>query len=198
MLLDRETQCEYCATSFRTSKSAQVFCSPRCRVRYHRENRLQCFYCGDLATERDHVAPRPFNSSIRGSNTHDETVPCCSSCNVLKGTLVRENLSEVVYEMAGRLARKANLNRTYIEWSDEELDEISYSLGTFIRSHQLRYSRAQRRHVRMIRRAMQLKSKENKSEPAVAVRPMQGPPAPKLKKGRPNYVRSVKRGTPLS
>lgn len=41
-----------------------------------------CFYCGNVATTKDHKIPK----SRGGRNTRDNIVPACEPCNNLKGS----------------------------------------------------------------------------------------------------------------
>lgn len=42
---------------------------------------MTCIYCGNKATQQDHVIPK----SKGGSNNKSNIVPCCSGCNSDKG-----------------------------------------------------------------------------------------------------------------
>lgn len=44
----------------------------------------KCTYCGDPATTTDHVIPR----SRGGTNTKDNLVPACATCNSLKSNFL--------------------------------------------------------------------------------------------------------------
>jgi len=39
----------------------------------------ECIYCGDLATDRDHVIPCAYRAAPRHYSNH--TVPACADCN---------------------------------------------------------------------------------------------------------------------
>lgn len=68
----------------------------------------RCIYCGDPATDRDHVIPVAWKAAPRHYDCH--TVPSCADCNqkILRDRLiftVEERAEFVLKELSKRLAK---------------------------------------------------------------------------------------------
>lgn len=120
--------CHNCGTRFTTSSSRRLFCSDKCKVRYHREHSLTCFYCGDLADSKDHILPQVDG----GAN--GETVLSCRDCNVRMGARGALSIDQRLSLLIESLERKFQLTKPIPEWDDEELEELGHSLRSRIKS----------------------------------------------------------------
>lgn len=88
-------------------------------------DRRSCFYCGELATEKEHVVPR---------HTKYPTwvVLSCRECNNLAG---RETHVSVLEKMDSIRSLRGKRYRKLLrspEWTVDELEELSYNLRTSI------------------------------------------------------------------
>jgi hypothetical protein len=112
--------------------------------RHYTAEGYYCFYCGDPADGLDHV---PSLSSIdtmdylyrKRNQIPAVTVACCSQCN---GAMSSERLDTV----AERLIYLESFYQKVFEkqnktWSEEEIEELGFSLKNSIRSSQERLQR---------------------------------------------------------
>src|SRR5690348_17255126 len=112
--------CLFCDNRFAAKLERRLFCSDVCRVRYNREERLRCFYCGELATTRDHIFPQRFRA-VKGFEGQ-ETVNCCRECNSLMGPSEPLSAENRIRVLLAALVRKYKLDRPVPEWEDEEIE----------------------------------------------------------------------------
>ncbi len=94
------------------------------------ENRLNCFYCGELATCEDHVIPHSMRYAM-GINRRDygtDTLPACHECNGLLGSNVFDTLTERKTYLDTALRKRYANELHYKPWSQAELEELGYSL----------------------------------------------------------------------
>lgn len=120
--------CLYCDTKFKIQRNTAAFCSDTCRSRYNRENYLQCFYCGELATSRDHVTPHAVSPTETRDFGLDETVRCCMPCNSQLGSKGAYNLLMRIAWLIERTVQKHKLLEPIPDWSDEEIAELGPNL----------------------------------------------------------------------
>lgn len=118
--------CQYCATRFTTNTERRVFCSDRCKTRYHRENSLTCFYCGEMATSKDHMLPQVYGD---GSG---DTVPACRECNSTLSCIAPESIEERFKHLYRKYVSKYKLDKPIPEWDDDELEELGHSLRSAV------------------------------------------------------------------
>ena len=64
-----------------------------------------CAYCGSYLNEVtfDHVRARSEN----GKMDSDNLLPCCPSCNVMKGSMTLEQFREFVYKQSSQFNRES-------------------------------------------------------------------------------------------
>lgn len=120
--------CHNCGTRFTTNSNRRLFCSDKCKIRYHREHSLTCFYCGDLADSKDHVFPQAHGGAS------GETVISCRDCNFRMGALGSLSVDQRICHLIESLERKHQLNKPIPEWDDEELEELGPSLRLRIKA----------------------------------------------------------------
>lgn len=93
-----------------------------------------CLYCGDKATQREHVFPRCF------SGERTPKVPACQDCNGAAGGKIFDSLYHKAHWLATRLERKvAKLVR-------KPLVAIDSETGPFLR-HAILRERDKREHL---------------------------------------------------
>ena len=107
----------------------------------------RCAYCGDSATDREHVTPRAYLNTIRSVDplVSTEIVHACGDCNRLAGAKVFPDFDAKRAYIRERLRRRhAELLRSPA-WTDDELAELGYGLRIHIESKE-----ALRAHVLQI------------------------------------------------
>ena len=109
-----------------------------------------CFYCGDPASTLDHVPPLnemdhlPYEKRKR-DKIPASLLPCCLECNQALGSrrlvYVEERLLflESYYD--------AKLKKKSAQWTDDEINELGYSLKEYVKHEQEKL----RRYVDKIR-----------------------------------------------
>lgn len=113
-------------------------------IRHYTNEGYYCFYCNDPADTLDHVPP----ISLIGSMPYDERkrfnipavlVPCCSECNTALGDrvlpLIQDRLDylESYYD--------AFFKKQQAMWSEEEINNLGYTLQVGVRARQERLNR---------------------------------------------------------
>ena len=120
-----DRHCRQCTTPFEVTREWQVFCSNKCRVKWHRGN-AHCFYCGAYgAPDRDHVFP----VAMRGHRFFDgvEIVKACKSCNGALGSRPYE-LEERIAYLITHITKKYKLDKDPVQWEPGEVAELGYRL----------------------------------------------------------------------
>jgi len=147
----RYAVCRYCGSEFVTKPNSRVYCSSACSVRAEREGN-ECFYCGELGDTKDHVAPVSFDANSK------ETVVACRECNTFLSNKHGFHMYERIMHLHDKLIKKYRLHKPFIEWSEDELDELGPGLRKGIAAAQTERYVAERRvsHVKI--RALQFKN----------------------------------------
>lgn len=174
-------ECFYCASQFEATMQRRVFCSEICQLRYNRENRFKCFYCGDLATDRDHVFPHSATSMADRRFEGQEIVMACGECNRLLGDRAALWLETRLGYLIKSLTKRYKLNRPMPEWDAEEVQELGYSLRTAVLCGLTARKRAETRVANVHNRLRQLSSLEEPS----ARKPSKAPARPRRSAGAP-------------
>lgn len=141
-------KCLTCGDEFVTNHTRRIYCSTKCRLRDFRENKLTCYYCGDLATSRDHIFPQKYGDG------KGDFVNACTECNVTLQAIAPESHYNRIKILAERLTKKYQLETFIPKWSESELEEMGYSLRTAIQHHMTKRDRARERviHIEMVAR----------------------------------------------
>ncbi len=84
-----------------------------------------CTYCGLVATTDDHFPPLAFT----GSTGAGFIIPCCHECNCVLGANHPNSFSGRVAYIKTKIRRRNRKVLAHIEWSDEELAQISPKLS---------------------------------------------------------------------
>lgn len=137
--------CMQCETRFATSNSRRLFCSDRCKVAFSRENR-SCFYCGDVADSKDHVVPHSVSPAANGNRQWSvDWVNCCKECNQYLGNYLGSSFHARIMYLHDKFKRKKKLHKGFVEWSDEDLEDMSGDMRTWIWNKQQARMRDERR-----------------------------------------------------
>ena len=106
-----------------------------------------CVYCGEIATERDHVpAKRVRRILLRAGIAFERAiVDSCKSCNSMLGGKPLVTLADRRAYIRHKLWRKNWKLITSPSWGDSEIAQLGESLGTWVRSMQQRKQRILRR-----------------------------------------------------
>ena len=123
--------CRECQVKFKTTRDWMIFCSSVCRSRFNKRYYEICFYCGQRGTHRDHVDPRTFSGKNYFTNV--EYVYSCVECNCTLSNNLFTNAYERVDFLIKKYIIKHKLNKSIIQWSDEELDELGFKLKQTIK-----------------------------------------------------------------
>lgn len=92
-----------------------------------------CTYCGDYAQCRDHVIPVNFLSVARSySPTKNWIVPSCNDCNTMAGSKVFFSVPEKARYIKSRFERRHSKILKHPEWSQEELNDVSYQIREMV------------------------------------------------------------------
>lgn len=145
------SECKYCTKRFDAKTYRKLFCSDRCKVRYNRESGMTCFYCGDLADSRDHVTPHSTTILRRRVWSNLDWVMCCRECNTLMGNMHPYSLSDRIAYLIERFTTKHKLDNVQIQWDDSELDDLGYSLRSYIETSMKQWNSRMKRlsHMRL-------------------------------------------------
>lgn len=148
--------CGNCGSSFKAERASALYCGSKCRAEAWRERNYTCFYCGDVASERDHVIPHVLTSHKLRVWSGCDTVQSCRECNKLLSDNVLASMAERVATLARLFRKKHKLGAGYIEWGETELADLGPSLHQYIASRQKLYWERWKRLNHMRIRAKQL------------------------------------------
>jgi len=90
-------------------------------------NFIPCYYCGAVATDREHVVPRQYIP-----NNNIMKVDSCKECNLLLGYTVQDSLQLRKDYLKEKLRIRYKKILTLPEWTEEELEEMEYNLRLHI------------------------------------------------------------------
>ena len=96
-----------------------------------------CVYCGDPATERDHVPPISQVDEYRALGLvreHYLLVPSCKSCNTIAGTSLQNSIFERIEVIKDKISRKLARYLKQTEWDEEEIEELGPNLATAVKA----------------------------------------------------------------
>jgi len=147
------TECKYCAATFSTKNGRRIFCSDKCKVAYNREHNLTCFYCGDLATSRDHVTPHSTTGLKNRAWSGIDYVMCCTECNSILGDNEPYSMVRRIDFLIEKFTKRHKLNKPRVQWDEDELADVSKSMAQSIRAHMRIWNKRQERldHMRLRR-----------------------------------------------
>lgn len=96
-----------------------------------------CVYCGDAATELDHVVPRVFRRMMEAIDakyvrTVPDTVPACGECNSIGGGRVFPTFTAKREFIRGRLRAKYAHDLAAPSWADHELERLGSTMRMYV------------------------------------------------------------------
>ena len=141
--------CLFCATRFVAKLDRRIFCSSVCRMRYNREERLRCFYCGELASSRDHIYPQSARMNGGSNFEGQETVNVCMECNSAMTDKFAHSLELRIEYLIAWTEKRYKLEKIIPEWDDDEIKELGYSLRVRIQAKIRERQRAIERTLHM-------------------------------------------------
>ena len=95
-----------------------------------------CIYCGQPANSVDHFIPSSFLEDISDLEVdvpHQELLPACLECNSIKRDRVFDTIREARRHIHARLREKYHKFLEIPDWSEDELEELGYSLRQAVR-----------------------------------------------------------------
>lgn len=87
----------------------------------------RCFYCGEPATDLDHVIPQCMlrvKRRTKGRYQGDLVVPACRECNGLLGAALLPTLEDRFYYARVKLADRYRKVIAMPDWEQDELDDL--------------------------------------------------------------------------
>lgn len=93
-----------------------------------------CAYCGDHATQWDHVVPQTFLTVSETRTFTSGVVPCCQQCNGHLSNMVFESLDERLDYVGWRVKRKHKKIIESPDWSDAEIKELGPGLRRSVKN----------------------------------------------------------------
>lgn len=96
-------------------------------IEYLRD-RCMCAYCGESATDREHVVPRSLGGTY--------TVPACGECNLLAGTGLDASLAARRRRIRQAFERRYRRVLRCPEWDREELAEMGCGMRQAIEAQE--------------------------------------------------------------
>lgn len=95
----------------------------------------ECVYCGEPATERDHVPPltRFYDYEALGfKRNFYMLVPCCGRCNSLLSNSLQDDILKRVEHLKNLLAKKNKKRLKAPEWDFEECRDLGPNLRSYV------------------------------------------------------------------
>jgi hypothetical protein len=107
----------------------------------------RCYYCGEPATERDHVVPRSQLPVLRPMVNSEvpTTVDCCGECNRVLSNSLQESLVDRAAELKARLRARYRHLLEMPEWTPEELQDLGHGLRGVVAAALVERARIERR-----------------------------------------------------
>ena len=98
-----------------------------------------CTYCGDIATDIDHVIPLSQYSQARPNNANNKGIRtfACNSCNLLLSDKYFNTFEERLNYIFNLNIKAAGKTGKSAVWTQKEIDELDWSLRSYVASRQL-------------------------------------------------------------
>lgn len=125
LLWDRRSVCPACYFHERNLQDRLTFGAA---VDICRDKQI-CVYCGESATDKEHVIPR-------ASGLPTWVVPACSECNTIACASVHDGLLAKKRHIQSRLRKRHARSLRVPYWDEDELAELGDSLRGAVLAHQ--------------------------------------------------------------
>lgn len=159
-------RCFYCAEKFSPTSEWQVFCSNKCKDHWNKENFDSCFYCGDIATDRDHILPASSRGPVRRFSGQ-ETVRACRECNVVLGPKIFLSIFDRIDYLIRTYRKRYKLNKPTVHWDEDELEEIGHTLASKIKKDISKRERGENKIVFLRARKLELVSFDDEDDDCI-------------------------------
>lgn len=124
----------------KTNKAYRKFLYSSYSHLYHRVHEIdqsECYYCGEPREAYDHVPPlhvvdQVSTEKIRELDINLLLLPSCTHCNSLLGSKHLVTIGERLDHLHKKLSDK--YEKDSVLWSEEELEEMSYTFQLFIKA----------------------------------------------------------------
>ena len=123
-------KCRQCNARFKVTRKWHIFCKASCKLKWNKNNALLCFYCGGLATCKDHVYPVKLEGKRK---TDEELVNACTECNALLKANYFPNLFDRLNFLRKKYIGNYGLDQEEVLWKDNELEELGIALKSRIK-----------------------------------------------------------------
>jgi len=104
------------------------------------EHTYSCVYCGELADTLDHVPPVAISANLDLEMKH-MVVPACRECNSTLHDKFLLRLDDRAEHLLNRYKTKYKKHDSTVAWDEDEIEELSGHLKTYIRGCQHEYQR---------------------------------------------------------
>lgn len=92
-----------------------------------------CVYCGDYATDWDHVVPHSFLTTCERRSYSSGVLPSCHWCNAHLSNGIFETLDERLHFVSGRFFSKHRKILSAPDWTEREIAELGPNLRSGVR-----------------------------------------------------------------
>lgn len=136
-------------------------------IRHYTSEGYYCFYCGDPAEGLDHVPPLSLIDAMpyekrKQARIPAVTVACCSECNTALSNRRLVDVSERLAYLESFY--DAKFKHQQAMWSEDEIQELGYSLQQSVRARQEKLQRYVHK-IRAIQRRDVMEETHPKWEP---------------------------------
>jgi hypothetical protein len=131
--------CKHCGKKFKARKGKK-YCCDKCRYEAWESTASPCYYCGCAADTIDHVPPksaRPIILQLEAKRWDFVEVEACHECNSALGSRYLWTLAERKQFIKNWLKKRYARFLRSPEWSDEDKEELGYSLKDFVQKHEI-------------------------------------------------------------
>lgn len=104
----------------------------------------KCFYCGETATEKDHIIPVSYyyvgkrkGRNFMGQYNSKNLVDCCKQCNVIAGNKIFDDKEQKKNYIQQILTQKYKKIINMPHWSEKQIKEMGKNLAKEIKICQL-------------------------------------------------------------
>ena len=93
-----------------------------------------CIYCGDHATDRDHITPHSYVSNSKNRSFKEYWEWSCSECNTVLANILLTTVEERGHYLHNKISKRYAKLLSSPPWTDEEIDDLGPGLRASILS----------------------------------------------------------------